>query len=90
MAVSQAFIFHLKYIAFRRIPASRMGFLVKILNGMDNLDREHFFVYSRWTLRGHNVKLFKPRCRLDLMKFTLHGTVLPQDFIDICTVITYK
>ena len=28
----------------------------KILNGIDNVEREHFFIYSRSTLRGHNIK----------------------------------
>ena len=50
----------------------------KILNGIDNVVREHFFAYSISTLRGHNMKLFKPRCRLDLdiRKFTFsnHAT----------------
>ena len=28
----------------------------KILNDFDNIDWKHFFVYSRFTLRGHNKK----------------------------------
>ena len=60
----------------------------KILNGFDNNDREHFLVYSRSTLKGHNMKFFKPRCRLATRKFTFSNRVtdawkiLPQDFKD--------
>ena len=68
----------------------------KILNGIDKIDREHFFVYSRSTLRGHNQKLFKPRGRLDIKKNSFFNLVihpwnsLPQDVIYSCNVSTFK
>ena len=68
----------------------------KILNGIDNVDREHFFVYLRSTLRGHNTKLSKPRSRVDIRKFTYCHRVtdawnsLPKDVIDSWTVNTFK
>ena len=48
----------------------------EFLNGIDNVNREHFFVHSRSTVRGHNMKLFKPRCRLDVRKFTFYKRVI--------------
>ena len=47
----------------------------KILNVFDNNDREHFFVYLRSILMGHNKKLFKPRYRLLIRKFTFSNCV---------------
>ena len=58
----------------------------------DNVDRKHFFVYSRLTLRGRNYS--SPDG--DIRKFTFSNLIidewnsLPQDVIDSCTVYTFK
>ena len=68
----------------------------KLLNGFHNIDREHFFVYSISTLRWNDEKLFKPRRRLDIGKFTFSNRVtgawnsFPHDVIDSCTVNAAK
>ena len=66
----------------------------RIINGFDYIDREHFFVYSRPTLRGHNKQLFKPRCTLHIKKFTFSNHVIDplnsllQDVVDHCIANT--
>ena len=42
----------------------------KILNDFDDIVGQHFFLYSTYTLRGHNKILFKTRCRLNIRTFT--------------------
>ena len=54
------------------VPIRLTGNLLKvfkILNGFDNIDRKHFHVYLRSTLREH-------RCKLDIRKFTFSNCVI--------------
>jgi hypothetical protein len=42
----------------------------KILKGFDQVDEEHFFTRTHIPqTRGHNMKLSKSHCRLDVRKF---------------------
>ena len=51
--------------------------IFRIVNDFDNIDQEHFFVYSRSTLMGHNKKLFKPR--LDFENSLNHPFLFTKD-----------
>ena len=37
--------------------------LFKILNGIENIDANTMFTFSKSQTRGHSKKLFKPRCK---------------------------
>jgi len=48
----------------------------KISKGFDDLDPNIFFELSQAHTRGHSLKLIKPRCRLDIRKFSFaHGVI---------------
>ena len=89
----QSLGFFLNVYGKKKVKREHVGGF-KILNCIDNW--EHFFVYSRSILRGHNMKWFKPRCRLDIRKFTFSNRVigewksLPQAVVDCCTVNIFK
>ena len=43
----------------------------KILNGYENVDRNMFFSFKKYSrTRGHEVKLVKDQCRLDIRKYS--------------------
>ena len=48
----------------------------KIFKGFDDLDPFTFFELSTAPTRGHFLKLVKPRCRLDVRKFSFAHRVL--------------
>ena len=51
-----------------------MGDLIKtfeIMNRHVHVDYSRFFSLSGGVLRGHSMKLFKPRCRTNLRKYIL-------------------
>jgi hypothetical protein len=48
----------------------------KIFKGFDNLDPTMFFELSTAPTRGHSLKLIKPRCRLDIRKFSFTHRVI--------------
>ena len=48
----------------------------KIFKGFDDLDPSKFFDLSRAHTRGHSLKLIKPRCRLDIRKFSFAHRVI--------------
>ena len=43
---------------------------IKIFKGFDILDPYMFFDLNMANVRGHSSKLVKPRCRLDIKKFS--------------------
>jgi len=53
----------------------------KMFKGFDNLDLLMFFELNTVPTRGHSLKLVKPRCRLDIRKYSFthwwltYGTV---------------
>ena len=74
----------------------------KILKGMEGLDRDHFFrdvvegVESGMTTRGHSLKLYKRRFRLEAGRFSFGNRVvgmwnsLPGDIVEEETVNGFK
>ncbi|MGE5822000.1 MAG: RNA-directed DNA polymerase [Nitrososphaerota archaeon] len=48
----------------------------KIFKGLDKLDPLKFFELSNAPTRGHSLKLVKPRCRLDVRKFSFAQRVV--------------
>jgi ribonuclease P/MRP protein subunit RPP40 len=48
----------------------------KIFKGFDDLDPNMFFELSQANTRGHSLKLIKPRCRLDIRKFSFAHRVV--------------
>ena len=51
----------------------------KILTGKENLNRDIFFkLDSNSTTRGHNLKLIKPRNRLNIRKFSFSHRVIDE------------
>ena len=54
----------------------------KIFKGFDDLNTSKFFDLSQAHTRGHSLKLMKPRCRLDIRKFSFAYRV-----IDIWNII---
>ena len=73
----------LRYLNITTLETRRLrGDLIevlKIFKGFDNLDSSKFFDLSQAHTRGHSLKLIKPRCRLDIRKFSFAHRV-----IDIC------
>ena len=48
----------------------------KMFRGFDNLDPSLFFELNSAPTRGHSLKLVKPRCRLDVRKFSFAHRVI--------------
>ena len=48
----------------------------KIFKGFDNLDSSMFFELGNEHTRGHSLKLVKPRCHLDIRKFSFAHRVV--------------
>jgi len=70
----------------------------KILTKNENIDRDNFFVLSQdsHNLRGHRLKLYKSRSRLNTRKFFYSQCVvnvwnyLPSNVIEAEMVVTFK
>jgi ribonucleases P/MRP protein subunit RPP40 len=67
--------FNLTTLDMRRITGDLIGVFI-ILMGHNNVNAQTFFELSKLCTRGHSVKLFKTRCKLDCRKYTFaHGIV---------------
>ena len=68
----------------------------KIKKGHVDVDYSSFFSLGGGVLRGHSMKLFKPRCRTNLRKNIFSNRVvdlwndLDQDIIDSINVNSFK
>jgi ribonuclease P/MRP protein subunit RPP40 len=68
----------------------------KILKGIEDVKEERFFTREKGCTRGHELKLFKPSCRLDCRKYVFSNRVinmwnnLPSDVIACSTVSSFK
>jgi len=48
----------------------------KIVSGVYNVERERFSEFDKSARRGHSIKLFKKRARLDVRKFVFSNRVV--------------
>jgi hypothetical protein len=48
----------------------------KILKGIEDVKEEQFFTRENGCTRGHELKLFKPSCRLDCRKYVFSNRVI--------------
>jgi ribonuclease P/MRP protein subunit RPP40 len=69
----------------------------KIMKGFENVNKDKFFYYGyRVYTRGHELKLFKPSCRLDCRKYAFSNRIinmwnnLPSNIIACNTVDNFK
>jgi hypothetical protein len=68
----------------------------KILKGMEDVKKEEFFTKEKGCTRGHELKVFKPSCRLDCRKYAFSNRVinmwniLLSDVIAFNTVYSFK
>jgi hypothetical protein len=68
----------------------------KILNGIEGVQSSTFFKRREGVTRGHSLKLFKPGCQKDVLKFSFgHRSVekwnkLPQYVVNSTTVNGFK
>ena len=68
-------VLNLTTLESRRIRGDLIE-VYKIFKGFDNLDPTVFFELSTAPTRGHSLKLVKPRCRLDVRKFSFAHRVV--------------
>jgi len=70
----------LKYLGLTRLDTRRVRSdlieTFKIMNGLYDVNREMFFKLGVSGRRGHNMKLFKRRFRLDVRKFVFSNRVV--------------
>jgi hypothetical protein len=68
----------------------------KIINGLESLAFNDFFVLSEATTRSNGMKLFKPRCRTDTRKFFFANRVvdpwnsLPESVVNSQSLSLFK
>jgi ribonuclease P/MRP protein subunit RPP40 len=68
----------------------------KILKGIEDVKEEWFFIREKGCMRGHELKLFKPSCRLDCRKYVFSNRVinmwnnLPLDVIACSMMSSFK
>ena len=61
--------------------------VLKIFKGYENLDPCTFSELNTAPTRGHSLKLIKPRCRLDIRKFSFsHKIVDIWNSLDNCII----
>ena len=88
----------LKYLGLTRLDTRRVRSdlieTFRIMNGLYDVNREMFFKLDVSGRRGHNMKLFKRRFRLDVRKFVFsnrvvdHWNVLSQCSINCISINT--
>ena len=70
----------LHYVNLTTLETRRLrGDLIEVfetIKGFDDLDPNIFFEISQANTRGHSLKLLKPRCRLDIRKFSFAHRVI--------------
>ena len=86
---------HLTSLETRRMRGDLIE-VYKIMHGLTNLSPEDFFSFSTSGLRGHGYKLFKPRVRTDIGKFSFSCRVvdlwnaLPDEVVDAVSINSFK
>ena len=86
---------HLTSLETRRMRGDLIE-VYKIMHGLANLNPEKFFTFSTSGLRGHRYKLFKPRVRTDIGKFSFFYRIvdlwnsLPDEVVDAVSMNCFK
>ena len=86
---------HLTTLETRRIRGDLIE-VFRILKGFEDVDASKFFVKAEGCTRGHDLKLIKPRCRLDCRRFSFSHRIvnlwnkLPKGIVDCNTVNGFK
>jgi ribonuclease P/MRP protein subunit RPP40 len=68
----------------------------KIMKGLEDVNKEKFFTTDKGCTRGHELKLYKPNCRLDCRKYAFSHRIinmwnsLPSNTIACNTVYSFK
>ena len=68
----------------------------KIMKGLTQLNSAHFFSRNLNITRGHNFKLFKPQCNMNIRKYFFSHRVidiwnsLPTSALQVDTVESFK
>ena len=86
---------HLTSLETRRIRGDLIE-VYKIMHGLTNLNPEDFFTFATSELRGHKYKLYKPRIKTDIGKFSFSFRVidlwnsLPDEVVNAGSVNSFK
>ena len=90
----------LKYLKLTTLETRRLRAdlveVFKILNGLEGVTEESFFQRRTSTTRGHSLKLFKERTRLDVAKYYFGNrtcnmwNALTEEVIQAKTVDEFK
>jgi ribonuclease P/MRP protein subunit RPP40 len=68
----------------------------KIMKGLEDVNKEKFFTMDKRCTKGHELKIFKPNCRLDCRKYAFSHRIinmwnsLPSNIIACNTVYSFK
>jgi ribonuclease P/MRP protein subunit RPP40 len=68
----------------------------KIMKGLEDVIKEKFFIMDKGCTRVHELKLYKPNCRLDCRKYAFSHriinmwNILPSNIIACNTVYSFK
>ena len=91
---------HLLALTLTNLETRRLrGHLIemfKIFKGFDDLVVSDLFTFAHTSLRGHSLKLFKPRFNTNIGKFVFINRVvdewnqLPVDVVSCNTVLDFK
>ena len=82
-------------LQYRRLRADIIE-TYKILNGIDIVDSDNLFPINTSRTRGHNKKIYKKHCRLNIRKYSFSQRVvdcwntLPKEVVEARTVNTFK
>jgi ribonuclease P/MRP protein subunit RPP40 len=90
----------LKFLDMTTVETRRVrGDLIevfKIMKGFENVNKDKFFTMDTGCTRGHELKLFKPSCRLDFRNYAFSNRIinmwnsLPSNIIACNTVDNFK
>jgi hypothetical protein len=90
----------LKFLDMTTLETRRVGWdlieVFKIMKGLEDVNKEKFFTMDKGCMRGHELELFKPSCRLDCRKYAFSNRIinmwnsLPLNIIACNTVYSFK
>ena len=86
---------HLTSLETRRMRGDLIE-VYKIMHGLTNPNPEDFFTFATSELRGHKYKLYKPRIKTDIGKFSFSFRVidlwnsLPDEVVNAVSINSFK